>query len=161
MLRRKQKPSNFLKVTSRWIFSSNEIQPARKSSSMENRLNARFDKEGKCASERSLSITTSKRQKFWRQFYEKVSQRHKVSNDGRGTFCSKISNISSNVGCICGKLLSYSAHSGIDPLSFKTKNFSFLEASLLIWVSPTMSILYHFDWNAAFSHKCYTLCVEF
>ena len=37
---------------------------------------------------------------------------------------------------------SYSAHSGIDPLSFKTKNFSFLEASLF---TPTMSILYNFD----------------
>jgi len=45
---------------------------------------------------------------------------------------------------IWGKL--YSAHSRSELLSFKTKNFPFLEATLFIWVSPVMGILYNFDW---------------
>ena len=37
------------------------------------------------------------------------------------------------------------SHSHSEPLSFKTKNFLFLEATIFIWVSPTMGILYNFD----------------
>ena len=63
---------------------------------------------------------------FWRQFYEKVSRRHKVSNTmGVAHFSAKFRTFYQNVGCIGGKL--YCAQSRSKTLSFKTKNFSFLE----------------------------------
>ena len=66
---------------------------------------------------------------FWRQFYEKVSRRHKVSNIWAWhIFSAKFRIFYHNVGCIGGKL--YCAQSRSKTLPFKTKNFSFLEATL-------------------------------
>ena len=104
---------------------------------------AKFDKRGKCASERSLSIAISKRKKFLTSILWKSAATSQSLKYGRGTFCSKISKILSTYWMYLRQTLYSQSHS--EPLSFKTKNFSFLEANLFIYVSPAMGTLYNFD----------------